>query len=120
MIKEHIKDFLRQEIYYGDKKANVSATNGGPLQCKEFMRWRKLQVVQEQDGSKTRSSKKRERTPVWPIHETVTVDLLLLKGIHKNHINAMIFLSKKFFLTTNFVEKNTTIHKGGPQLRINN
>ena len=25
MIKEHIKDFSRQEIYYGDKKANVSA-----------------------------------------------------------------------------------------------
>ena len=65
--------------------------------CKELMRWGKLQGVQEQDGSKTQSSKKRERTPVWPIRETVTVDLLLLKGAHKNHMNAMIFLSKKFF-----------------------
>ena len=45
----------------------------------------------------TQSSKKRERTPVWPIRENVNVDLLLLKGTHKNHINAMIFLSKKFF-----------------------
>ena len=65
--------------------------------CKELMRWGKLQDVQEQDSSKTQSSKKRERTSVWPSSETVTVDLLLLKGIHKNHINAIIFLSKKFF-----------------------
>ena len=65
--------------------------------CKELMRWEKLQGVKKQDGSKTQSSKKRERTPVWPIRETVTVDLRILKGIHKNHINAMIFLSKKFF-----------------------
>ena len=43
------------------------------------------------------SPQKRERTPVWPIRETVIVDLLLLKGTHKNHLSAMIFLSKKFF-----------------------
>ena len=63
--------------------------------CKELMRWGKLQGVQEQDGSKIQSSKKRERTPVWPTRETVTVDLLLLKGTHKNLINATLFLSKK-------------------------
>ena len=38
MIKEHIKDFSRQEIYYGNKKANVSATNGGSLQC-QLISW---------------------------------------------------------------------------------
>ena len=65
--------------------------------CKKLMRWRKLQGVQEQDGFKTQSSKKRERTLVCPIRETVTVDLLLLKGTRMNNINAMIFLSKKFF-----------------------
>ena len=65
--------------------------------CRELMRWGKLQDVQEQDRSKTQSSKKRERTPVWPIRETVTVDLLLLKDTHKNHINAIVFLSKKIF-----------------------
>ena len=51
-------------------------------------------------GNKTtpkHSPQRRERTPVWPIRETVTVDLLLLKGTHKDHMNAMIFLSKKFF-----------------------
>ena len=43
------------------------------------------------------SPQKKERTPVWPIRETVTLDLLLLKGTHKNHISAMIFLSKELF-----------------------
>ena len=33
------------------------------------MRWGKLQGVQETDRSKTQSSNKRERTPVWPIRE---------------------------------------------------
>ena len=36
-LKKHIKDFERQRIYYRDKKANVSATNGGPLQCQNFI-----------------------------------------------------------------------------------
>ena len=62
------------------------------------MRCRKLQGVQEQDGSKTQSSKKREIIPVWPIRETVIVDLLLLKGTDKNHIIQMIVLSKNFFV----------------------
>ena len=44
------------------------------------MRWGKLQGVQEQDVSNTQSSKK-------PIREIVTIDLLLLKGAHKNHLN---------------------------------
>ena len=65
--------------------------------CKELMRWGKLQGVQEQDRSKTQSSKKRERTSVWPIRKTVIVHLLLPKGTHKNHISAMIYLSKKIF-----------------------
>ena len=38
---------------------------------------------------------KREKTMFWSIREIVTVDLLLLKGTHKNHLNA-IFSSKKF------------------------
>ena len=33
-------------------------------------------------ASPKHSPQKRERTPVWPIRETVTVDLLPLKGIH--------------------------------------
>ena len=59
--------------------------------CMELMRWGKLQGVQEKDRSKKQSSKKREKTPVWPNRVTVTVDLLLLKGPHKNHIIAIIF-----------------------------